>query len=38
MLNFEGNKICGKKGFAFSQGKVIYWYEKSEKKFEDLVN
>lgn len=38
MLTFEGNKIIGKKSFAFSQGNTIYWSTKKAKQSDDLIN
>lgn len=37
MMSFEGNKIIGKRGFAFSNNNIIYWWEKNYKDIKDLV-
>jgi hypothetical protein len=36
MMSFEGNKIVGKRGFAFSNGQCIYWWEKNYKDYKDV--
>lgn len=37
MMNFQGNKIAGKRGFAFSNKNVIYWWEKNYKDVKDIL-
>lgn len=37
MMSFEGSKIIGKRGFAFSNSNTIYWWEKNYKDIRDLI-
>ena len=37
MMSFEGSKIIGKRGFAFSNNNTIYWWEKNYKDIRDLI-